>query len=121
MALARCSPQKGTTVYLMGSSRCLLIRTELTPYVAARVGQQLKRSAVLSAFERDFASGSRSRLQLRCAGIDGVKTLTEIHVYLRSGGLGASLPRSKPLATRSPKIRADCPTQFYIDPNGHDG
>ncbi len=96
----------------------LFSKTSFNKLVANNVGNYVRRSELLKAFDQDFGKGSRDYLELRCKRVKGKKLLTEIRIQLQKD-LSKIDNLKDLLPTRKFKtMRGNCPYRFKIDAVG---
>lgn len=93
----------------------LFSKTSFNKLVANNVGNYVRRSKLLKAFDQEFGKGSRDYLELRCKRVKGKKLLTEIRIQLQKDlskidSFKDVLPRR-----RFKSMRGNCPSRFKID------
>lgn len=97
----------------------LFSQTAFDDYVAANVGQTVKRRTLLDTFASEFGADASDYLSLRCSKVAGVSLLTEIQIALRPD-IPADVNFGTLFPTDDIRPSGSCPAQFKIDKVGLD-
>jgi ribonuclease T2 len=96
----------------------LFSKTDFNKLVANNVGNYVRRSKLLKAFDQEFGKGSRAYLGLRCKKVKGKNLLMEIRIQLGKD-LSIIDNLKDVLPTRKFRtMRGNCPSHFKIDAVG---
>lgn len=114
-----CSGLSENDYYVVSNNLVnLFSKTAFNKLVANNVGNYVRRSKLLRAFDQEFGKGSRAYLGLRCKKVKGKNLLMEIRIQLGKD-LSIIDNLKDVLPTRKFKtMRGNCPSRFKIDAVG---